>query len=91
MSSFILTAVTPSNLQNWIAVNAPASLKKTARESWEAYLVANGGTGKTLYDLETSYLNGQAIGAGTLYDRWNAKLSAAAGKSGHEKARSFYK
>lgn len=89
--SFILTAVSPANLQNWIAANAPASLKPTARQSWGAFLAANGGTGKTMYDLEHSYLTAQAIAAGTTYDRWNAKLAATGGKSGHEKARNFYK
>jgi hypothetical protein len=88
--SFILAAVTPSNLQNWIATNAPGSLKKTAGESWRAYLAANGGTGSTLYDMETSYLTAQAVGGGTMYDRWAAKLSATSGKAAHEKARNFY-
>jgi Sec7-like guanine-nucleotide exchange factor len=53
--SFILRVVRPSAIQSWIAANAPASLKATARESWRAYLAANSGTGQTLRDLEMSF------------------------------------
>ena len=88
--SFILAAVSPSNLQNWIKNNAAGSLKGSAMESWRAYLAANGGTGNSLYDMETSYLTAQAIGAGTMYDRWALKLITSAGKAAHEKARTFY-
>lgn len=89
--SFILQAVRPQNLQNWIKTNAAGSSKLTVVDSWIAYLSANGGSGKTVNDLEQSYLTAQAIGAGTLHDRWNAKLAATAGKNGHEKARNFYR
>ena len=89
--SFILQVVRPDNLQNWIRVNAPGSFKATAGDSWRAYLSANGGTGKTLYDLEHSFLTAAAVATGPDHDRWNTKLTATTGKNGSEKARNFYK
>jgi hypothetical protein len=88
--SFVLKTVRPDKLQNWIRVNAPGSLKSTAGDSWRAFLAANGGTGKTFHDLEQSYLTAQLIGAGTLHDRWNAKVAATSGKSCTEKLRTFF-
>lgn len=89
--SIILLAVRPQNLQNYIKTNAAGSSKATVTDSWIAYLSANGGTGKTISDLEQSFLTAQAIGAGTLHDRWNAYLAAQPGKNAHEKARSLFK
>lgn len=89
--SYILRTVRPSAIQSWIAANAPASLKATARESWRAYLAANSGTGQTLRDLEMSFLAGQGSAGGTLADRWGTNLTAQSGSKGPEKAKSKYK
>ena len=89
--SFILKAVRPANLQNWIAVNSAPQLKGTARESWRAYLAANSGVGQSLRDLEMSFLAGQAASGATLLDRWGAYLTAQAGSTVDEKARNLYK
>lgn len=86
-----ITAVLPSNLMNWIAVNAPASARQTVTEAWFAYLRANGGTGITQHDLEQSFLTTQAVGPGTLVDRWNAFLAAQPGTNSGEKSRSKYR
>lgn len=87
--SYILRNVRPSDLQNWIKNNAPGSLKATARESWRAYLAANGGTGGTIVDQENKFLSAQA--GSTLSDKWGNYLSAQTGKKGKEKARNLYK
>jgi hypothetical protein len=86
--SFIFRAVRPAAIQNWIAVNAPGSLRNTARESWRAYLLANSGTGQSLEELETGFLNALAKTGGTQHDRWGAQLTGT-GKNA-EKARSTY-
>jgi hypothetical protein len=90
MSSFVLGAVSPQNLMNWIKVNDATSLKGTVGDSWRAYLSSHGGTGSTFYDLETSYLRNLGITVGTLQDRWNTQI-VSAGKNGHEKARNYFK
>lgn len=87
----MLRHVRPSNLQKWVAANAPGSLKPTGKESWRAYLAANGGTGATLRDLEMSFLAGQSATGGTLADRWTKYLTAESGSKGSEKARNKYK
>lgn len=87
--SYILKIVKPSDLQNWIAANASGSLKATARESWRAYLIAQGATGSTLRDLESSYLSAQP--GGTLHDKWSAFNTAQGGNTGKEKARNKYR
>ena len=90
--SFVLTAVSPQNLMNWIKANDPTSVNGTVGDSWRKYLSTHGGVGKTLYDLETSYLTAQAIPAtGTLRDRWEKKLVGVSGKSAHEQARTYFK
>ena len=89
--SYILRTVRPSAIQSWIAANAPASLKATARESWRAYLAANSGSGQTIRDLEMSFLAALSRNAGTLHDRWAQDLSATSGSKGTEKARNKYK
>lgn len=89
--SYILRTVRPSNIQAWVAANAPGSLKATARESWRAYLVANSGVGQTIRDLEMSFLAALSRTGGTLADRWNQDLSASSGNKGPEKARNKYK
>lgn len=89
--SFILRTVRPSAIQSWIAANAPASLKATARESWRAYLAANSGTGQSIRDLEMSFLANLSRTGGTLADRWGQELSASSGSKGSEKARGKYK
>lgn len=87
--SYILKVVRPSALQNWIAVNAAGSLKTTPRDSWRAYLAANGGTGGTLADLERSFLSAQP--GQTLQEKWSSYLTAQSGSRSGEKARSLYK
>jgi RecA-family ATPase len=91
VSSYIFNTVRPSAIQNWVAANAPGSLKKTPMESWRAYLVANGGVGKTIADLELSFLKAQGQTAGTMADQWSSYLTASSGKKGPEKARNNYK
>lgn len=89
--SFILQHVRPDNLQHWIRVNSPASSRNNPGDSWRAYLSANGGVGKTIYDMEQSFLAAGGFNIGTEHDRWNAKLAATSGRGGAEKARNFYK
>lgn len=91
MSSYILRVCRPSNVHNWVKVNAPSSLKGTPFDSWVAYLTANGGTGKTLHDLEQSFLTTQAVPAGRLAQRWASYLSATSGSKTAEKCRNNYK
>lgn len=89
--SLILRTVRPIDLQAWVAANAPASLKQTARESWRAFLSANGGTGQSLRDLEMSYLAGQGSSGTTLLDRWANNISAQSGSKIKEKIKNKYK
>lgn len=89
--SYILRTVRPAALQNWIGVNAAGSLKATARESWRAYLAANGGVGQSVRDLEMSFLAAAGSSQGTLADRWTNYLTAETGNKGPEKAKSKYK
>lgn len=89
--SYILRTVRPANIQSWIAANAAGSLKATARESWKAYLVANGGVGQSIRDLEMSFLAAALAVGATLHDRWTNYLTAETGAKGPEKARSKYK
>lgn len=91
MSSYILRTVRPSDLQNWIKTNAVGSLKATARESWMAYLQANSGTGKTLHDLEATFLTGQAVSGSNNKEKWRAFLAGQSGAKTSEKARNKYK
>ena len=86
MGSFILRTVRPDALQAWIKANAPGSVRGTPRDSWRAYLVAQGAVGSTLADLELSFTGGK-----NLSDAFTTKVSAATGATTKEKARSFYK
>lgn len=87
--SYILKIVRPSNIQAWVAANAPGSLKRTGRESWAAYLQSQGATGKSLSELEYSFVSSQA--GKTLADKWAAKNSASSGTVCGEKQRNTYK
>lgn len=87
--SFVLSVVRPSALQNWIAVNAAGSLKQTARESWRAYLTAQGATGNSLNELEAKFISAQA--GKTLSEKWLNKETASAGNTVKEKLRNKYK
>lgn len=89
--SFILRCVRPVNIQNWVAANAPGSLKSKPQESWKAYLAANSGTGQTISEMEFNFLKGQAAAGNTLSDKWHNYLSAQGGNKGREKARNKYK
>lgn len=89
--SYILRNVRPADIQNWIAANAPGSLKATARESWRAYLAANSGTGQSIRDLEMSFLANLSRTGGTLADRWGQELAGQSGSKGREKAKAKYK
>lgn len=91
MSSYILRIVRPSNLQNWIKVNAAGSLKGTPKDSWWSYLKANGGTGSTFHDLEHSFLTAQVVASGRLPQRWALYLAGQSGSKPVEKARNNYK
>jgi hypothetical protein len=81
------------DLQNWIRVNAAGSLKTVPKDSWRAYLLANGGTGKTIADLEASFLIAALATGKTLHDMWGSYLSGLgqAGGKNEEKARGRYK
>lgn len=70
MSSYILKSIKADLLNNWIKVNAVGSLKARPEDSWRAYLVANGGTGSTLHDLESSFLVAAGATGKTLHDKW---------------------
>lgn len=89
--SFILRSVRPENLQNWIKTNAAGSLKRTAEESWRAYLAANSGVGKTLHDLEGSFLTAQSATGKTNKEKWRSYLAGTSGTKSTEKARNRYK
>lgn len=89
--SYILKNVRPDNLQNWVKTNAVGSLKATPRESWRAYLAANGGTGQSISSLEMTFLAAQGAAGATLADKWTSYLSGSSGSKGCEKVRSNYK
>ena len=89
--SYILRTVRPSAIQNWIATNAPGSLKATARESWRAYLAANSGSGQSVQQLERSFLAALGKSGGTLHDIWANQNAGSSGSKGSEKARNTYK
>lgn len=91
MSSYILHVVRPSDLQNWIKVNAAGSYKTKPQDSWRAYLQANGGVGGTLRDLEVTFLQAQGATGTTLRDKWLSYLTAQAGTKTKEKAKNLYK
>lgn len=81
------------DLQNWIRVNAAGSLKGVPEDSWRAYLAANGGTGKTIADLEMSFCIAAGATGKTLHDLW-ASYMAGLGQAGgkiEEKCRNKYK
>lgn len=87
--SYITANVPSDQLMNFIKTNAAGSIRGTVGDSWRAYLVAQGATGQTLYDLEASYLVAQP--GKTLHDKWAAFNSAQGGSTGKEKARTRYK
>lgn len=87
--SYILKVVKPSALQNWIATNAPGSLKRTARESWRAYLQANSGVGNSIAALESTYLKALGKAGSSLEEAWGKQL-AGTGKT-NVRAQSTYK
>ena len=89
--SFILKYVRPANIQAWIAANAPASLKPTARESWRAYLAANGGTGQTLAQLEDTAFTALGASGSNCKEKSRSNVNASAGNTTAEKARNKYK
>lgn len=89
--SYILKVVRPWALQNWVATNAPVSVKTIPRDSWKAYLAANGGVGATLRDLEMSFLATQLATGATLVDRWTNYLLAQPGGTPREKAQNKYR
>lgn len=96
MSSFILRTAKNDLLQNWVRVNAAGSLKQKPQDSWRAYLIANGGVGSTLNDLERSFLAAAGVNMSTyktLNDAWTAYLAAlpVSGGKGGEKVRNKYK
>lgn len=93
MGSYIFRTVRQDAIQNWIRVNAAGSLKQSPEDSWRAYLSANGGTGKTLADMEMSFLIAAGATGKTLHDLWASYL-AGLGQSGgktKDKAKGRYK
>lgn len=93
MGSYILRSVRPSAIQNWIRVNAAGSLKGTPEDSLRAYFAANGGTGKTIADLEMSFLIAAGALGKTQHDLWTdylGRILSIAGTKGKEKARNRY-
>lgn len=80
MEVVIFNFVKPSQVQKWVATNAPASLKATPNESWRAYLAANGGTGNSINEQEAKFLS--ATSGGSLYDKWQTWLGANGGTGG---------
>lgn len=52
--ALISRIVRPSAIQAWVKTNAAGSLKSLPMESWRAYLMSVGGTGKTIGELERS-------------------------------------
>ena len=86
---YILKFVRPSNIQAWVAANAPGSLRATGRESWRAYLAANGGTGSTLAEQELKFASANSGSTGA--DKWSGQVSATSGSSLKEKLRNLYK
>lgn len=94
MSSFILRKVRSDLVSNWIKTNAAGSVKGTPKDSWRAYLIANSGTGQTLRDMETSFLQAAGANGSTLHDKWDDYLKrvvSAPGNKGPERARNRYK
>lgn len=81
------------DIQNWIRVNAAGSLKGVPADSWRAYLAANGGTGKTIADLELSFLIAAGATGKTLHDLWGSYLTGLPVTGGRieDKARNKYK
>lgn len=71
--------VSPAKIQKYIATNAPGSVKKTPGDSLRAYLIANGGTGATMHDLEQSFLTAQSATGKSLYDKWQSYLTTNGG------------
>lgn len=89
--SLILRLVRPANIQAWIAANAPASLKPTARESWRAYLAANGGTGAGLVQLEDTAFTSLGASGSNCKEKLRSNVNGTAGNTTAEKARNKYK
>jgi hypothetical protein len=87
--SYVLRVVRPANIQSYVATNAAGSLKDTARESWRAYLVAQGATGQSISQLEFSFLTAQP--GNTLQEKWGNYANATAGGSTDEKVRNLIK
>jgi RecA-family ATPase len=81
------------DLQNWVRVNAAGSLKFAPEDSWRAYLAANGGTGKTIADMEMSFCIAAGATGKTLHDLWGSYLAGlgVAGAKARERARNRYK
>lgn len=78
----IFTFVKPNAIQKWIGTNAAGSLKDNPKDSWNAYLVANSGTGATQADREMAFLTAAGFTSGTLFDRWQGYLAANSGGTG---------
>ena len=93
MGSYILRTVRPMDLQNWIRLNAAGSLKGIPEDSLRAYYAANSGTGKTIADLEASFLIAAGATGKTLHDLWASYLSGLgqAGGKTKDKIRGRYK
>lgn len=89
--SHILRYVRPQALQAWIATNAPGSLKATARESWRAYLAANGGSGASLAELEDKAFTALGATGANCKEKARSNINATAGNTTAEKARNKYK
>jgi len=90
--SFVLAVTKPSNVQNWVRVNAAGSLKAKPTESWRAYLLANSATGQDFGQLEHSFLDAAGATGKTLADKWNSYLAGipVAGANVKEKIRTRY-
>jgi hypothetical protein len=89
--SFILRYVRPQNIQSWIAANAPGSLRNTAKESWRAYLLASGGTGQSLAQLEDTAFTALGATGSSSNEKCRSNVDGTAGNTTAEKARNKYK
>lgn len=87
--SYVLRVVRPANLMNWIKTNAAGSVRGTPRDSWRAYLVAQGATGKTIGDMERSFVAAQP--GQKLSEKWANYAAAQLGTKGKEKIKNLYK
>lgn len=85
----LLNFVNPSDIDNWLRVNAAAtSTRRSTKDNWRAYLAANGGTGNSIDELEHTYLRAQGK-TGTMSDAWSKQLAGTGTLK--DKMRSTYK